>query len=80
MDEEQRFLCATTAQNPVMSDTNESFGQDVQRKYPDEFLCIQCHDLLFTGIAIILVMKGHGLISDIEQSMIGDSDLVRVTP
>ena len=35
-----------------MANTHESFGQDVQRKSPDKFLCIQCHDLLFTGIAM----------------------------
>lgn len=66
VDNRQRFLFTTTAEYPVVSDTHETFGEDVQRKSPDKFHCIQGHDLLFAGIAIVLVMKNDCLVIDVE--------------
>lgn len=66
MNDGQRFLLATATENSVVSDTHETFWEDVQRKSSDKFPCIQRHDFLFAGIAIILVMKGHGVLGGVE--------------
>ena len=62
MDDGQRFLLATATENSVMSDTHETFRKNVQRKSPEKFHRFQSHDLSFTGIVIILVMKGYCLV------------------
>lgn len=80
MDHGQGFLLAAAAENTVVSDTDKSLWQNVQGEPSNELRGIQGHDFGFTFIAVILVAKADLIIGDADDAVIGDGDLVGVSP
>src|SRR5688572_29356682 len=80
MNEGQRFLFTAAAENTIVANTDKSLWQNVQGEPSNEFRDIQGHDFGFAFITIILVAKIHLAIKEADDSMIGDGDLVGVSP
>src|SRR5690606_3898910 len=80
MNEGQRFLFTAAAENTIVADADKTFGKDVQGEPSNELRGIQGHDFNFAFITIILVAKAHLAIGEADDSMVGDGDLVGVSP
>ena len=80
MDSRNCFLFSTTAEDSVVPDTHEAFRKNVHGKSPDEFFCLKRHGLVSAGILIVFIAEGYGVLREVKQAMIGDSNLVSVSP
>jgi hypothetical protein len=56
----------------------EAFGENVQQKTADKFFGANGHDLLAIAVAVILAAELNLFVLDVEQTVIGDGDAVRV--
>src|SRR5580692_12484683 len=51
----------------------------MEQKSPDEIVCLQIHDLDLAVVAIILPMKLHLAVVDIDQAVVGDGHAMRIS-
>src|SRR6266567_1443172 len=51
----------------------------MQQKSPDEIVCLQIHDFDLAVVAIILPMKLHPAVVDIDQAVVGDGHAMRIS-
>src|SRR5260370_1092475 len=51
----------------------------MQQKSPDEIVCLQIHDFDLAVVAIILPMKLHLTVVDIDQAVVGDGHAMRIS-
>lgn len=68
------------AQDPIMPDFDESIGQDVEEKTPNELGCIQDHELDLIVVVAISIFEGHFIAFDLDQTVVGDGYPVAVSP
>src|ERR1700739_355195 len=51
----------------------------MQQKSPDELVCLQVHDFDLAVVAIILPMKLHPAVVDIDEAVVGDGHAMRIS-
>ena len=65
-------------EKPKEADADETLGQDVQEESPQKFDRRDRHGSRLTAVPIVLPLKGHGVVRDVEDPMIRDRYAVRV--
>lgn len=71
-------LAAAIREQPIMAETLEASGQDMEQEAPDEFDCIEGHEALTVAMGIIFPPKGHPPILQREQTTIRDRHAMRI--
>lgn len=66
------------AEEAKVTDALESVRQDMDEKSPDELFGWQSHRLLSMVVAVIVPMKSHPAIVDVEQTVIGNGHTVGI--
>src|SRR5262249_1390274 len=67
------LFCATAVgKKAVIANPDKSARQDVEKKTPREFMDVECHGLGGIACGVVLVNEGYLVISDLQQSPIGD--------
>src|SRR3974390_3800854 len=61
-----------------MADGPEAIGQDVEEKAADELGPCKRHMLDARVVPIVLPLKRHLIIGDLDKTMIGDGDAMRI--
>ena len=64
--ESEFFFSVTVTEEAIVTDPLESFRKDMNQKSPNEFIGRQGHRLLSVVVAVIVPMKSHSAILDIE--------------
>ena len=59
-----------------MPDPGKAFGQDIQGKPADKFLCLQPADYLFTAFAVILHRKAGFPVADPFDPLIANGNFM----
>ena len=62
-----------------MADTDETLGEQVQQKAPQELIERNGHQLLFIVVSRVSPTKGDLTVGQGDQAMVGDGDTVGVT-
>jgi len=73
-------LCRTITigKEAVMADALEAVGQNVEQEAADELGGCKRHELDARAVAVVLPTEGNMIIRDLEETMIGDGDAVRI--
>lgn len=61
-----------------MSHAPKSWGQNVEAEAPQKLGCGKPHDFILSFLAVMLVAKMDLGLSDVDNTMIADSDLMSV--
>src|SRR5664280_1307025 len=74
----QLVFAVSIAQEPVIANAVESTGENVEEESPDELLGRESHDFLLIVVAVVPPVELDLPVFDIQQSMVGNRDTVRV--
>ena len=61
-----------------MPDAHEATGEQMQKKAPKKLIGADCHLSFLVAVGVILPSKGHPVILEAQQPVVGDGDPVRV--
>ena len=75
MDE---LVCDTVGKKPVVSDSHQAFGDNVEEKTPHELSGIQLHDFILVTVGTIFPVEGYLTIFHRDQSFVGNRDALGV--
>ena len=74
-----KFDCAVAVgQESVMANALKSMRKNMQQEATDKLLRIQAHHLLARVVAVILPAKADISSNEVDQTIVGDSNAVRV--
>ena len=74
------FVDDIVGQKPVVSDSHQAFGHNVEEKTPHELPGIQLHDFVLVTVGAILPSEGYPTIFHGDQPFVGNRDAVSVAP
>ena len=74
----QYFVFASIGQKAVVPHFSKMRRQDMQAEPPEKLRTIQCHFLFPCAISIILVGKADGILSDVQDAVVGNGNAVGV--
>ena len=72
------LLAVSIAEKSVVANAVESARQDMKQESPDELVRREGHGFLLIVVAIVLPIEFHSAVFDIDDSIVGDGDAVRV--
>jgi hypothetical protein len=75
-----QFRSVGSGQKSKMPDSDQSFGQDVHAKAPQELLSTECHVFLSSFVFVVFTDKTDLLVRDGGKACIGDGYPVGVSP
>jgi len=70
----------TVGKKPVVSDSHQAFGDNVEEKTPHELSGIQLHDFILVTVGTILPSEGYLTIFHGDQPFVGNRDALSVAP
>ena len=73
------FFAVRITQDAVMAHLHKSFWQNVLPEPADKFTGQEDHEFYLVVVAVILVLKLHGLVANFKDTMIGYGHFVCVT-
>ena len=77
---QSELLCPIAiGQEAEIANPLETVGKNVKQEPADEFVGAQRHGLVAVAIAVVLPAKLNLAVIDIEQTIVGDGDAVRVS-
>ena len=74
----QLFFAVSIAQEPVIANTVESTGKNVEEESPNELLGGERHDFLLIVVAVVPPLELGLPVFDFQDAMIGNRDPVGV--
>lgn len=77
MDE---LVCHTVGKKPVVSDSHQAFGDDVEEKTPHELSGIQLHNFILVTVGAIFPAEGYLIVFHRDQPFVGNRDALSVAP